>query len=105
MVEWFQSGFVAVPRPLFDQLGGYDERFAGAGYEDQDIALRARAAGHRIVLDRTAGAIHDDYSLGNLRASCLRTRQAGAHRGSDGAPASGSPGCSDGGEEQASDIR
>ena len=74
-VEWFQSGFVAVPRPLFDQLGGYDEHFSGAGYEDMDIAIRAREAGHRILLDRAAGAIHDDYSLGNLRASCLRTRR------------------------------
>jgi glycosyltransferase involved in cell wall biosynthesis len=78
VVEWFQSGFVAVPRPLFDEVGGYDEHFSGAGYEDMDIALRAREAGHRILLDRAAGAIHDDYSLGNLRASCLRTRrQAG----------------------------
>jgi O-antigen biosynthesis protein len=75
VVDWFQSGFVAVPRPLFDDLGGYDERFAGAGYEDMDIALRAREAGHRIVLDREAGAIHDDYSLGHLRSSCLRTRR------------------------------
>jgi GT2 family glycosyltransferase len=75
IVEWFQSGFVAVPRRLFDELGGYDERFSGAGYEDMDIALRAREAGHHILLDRAARAIHNDYSLGNLRASCLRTRR------------------------------
>jgi glycosyltransferase involved in cell wall biosynthesis len=74
-VEWFQSGFVAVPRPLFDDLGGYNERFSGAGMEDMDIAVRAREAGQRLLLDRAARAIHDDYSLGSLRASCLRARR------------------------------
>jgi hypothetical protein len=39
-----------------------------------DLGLRARGAGHRILLEPTARAIHEDYSLGSLRATCLRTR-------------------------------
>jgi hypothetical protein len=74
VVDWFRGGFLAVPRGLFDELGGEDERFSGIGMVDMDLGLRARGAGHRILLEPAARAIHEDYSLGSLRASCLRTR-------------------------------
>jgi GT2 family glycosyltransferase len=74
VVEWFRGGFLAVPRPLFDELGGEDERLSGIGMVDMDLELRARGAGHRILLEPAARAIHEDYSLGSLRATCLRTR-------------------------------
>jgi hypothetical protein len=73
-VEWFRGGFVAVPRSLFDELGGEDERLSGIGMVDMDLGLRARGAGHRMLLEPGARAVHEDYSLGSLRATCLRTR-------------------------------
>lgn len=45
------SGIVALPRRLFDQLGGFDEGFEGWGYEDTAFAIAAEtAAGPRINL-------------------------------------------------------
>jgi hypothetical protein len=75
VVEWFRGGFLAVPRALFDELGGENERLSGVGMVDMDLGLRARGAGHRILVEPAARAIHDDYSLGSLRATCLRTRR------------------------------
>ncbi|MFL5871450.1 MAG: glycosyltransferase family 2 protein [Solirubrobacterales bacterium] len=41
---WYQTCNVAYPRPLLEQLGGFDERFVASG-EDTDLALRALEAG------------------------------------------------------------
>lgn len=60
---------LAIPRPLFQELGGFDERYIN-GLEDIDLCLRARVAGHRVVYRgdahvvhherQTRGAAHDD---------------------------------------------
>lgn len=47
----------------FWSIGGFDENFPGAGYEDQDLSLRAQAAGLQLVLDPTIVCMHDDRRL------------------------------------------
>lgn len=37
------SGAVAISRQCFEEVGGYDERFTGWGYEDLDFARRCAA--------------------------------------------------------------
>lgn len=44
-----QSANLAIPASAFQNLGGFDERFLGAGYEDYEFCSRWRRAGHRIV--------------------------------------------------------
>jgi GT2 family glycosyltransferase len=44
-----QSANLAIPTREFRELGGFDERYRRAGYEDYEFCLRWRAAGHRIV--------------------------------------------------------
>lgn len=44
-----QTANMAVPAREFRELGGFDERYRGAGYEDYEFCLRWRAAGHCIV--------------------------------------------------------
>jgi GT2 family glycosyltransferase len=51
----------AIRRSLFDQLGGFDERFF-LYMEDTDLSLRARLAGFRILLAHDA-EVHHDYEL------------------------------------------
>ncbi|WP_125774737.1 glycosyltransferase family 2 protein [Antribacter gilvus] len=46
-----------VPRPVWDELGGLDERYFVYG-EDADLGARARAAGYRPVITPDAEVVH-----------------------------------------------
>lgn len=47
--RWFLVGaMLFVRRSVFDAVGGFDERFLGAGGEDWDFCRRAHAAGGRV---------------------------------------------------------
>jgi hypothetical protein len=53
------SGIVAIPRALFDQVGGFDEAFEGWGYEDTAFAIAAEAAaGPRVNLPGDCWHLH-----------------------------------------------
>ncbi|MBU2695782.1 glycosyltransferase family 2 protein [Pimelobacter sp. 30-1] len=49
-VPWVIGAAVAVPRSVFDEIGGWDAGFF-VYYEDSDLCLRARRAGHPVLLD------------------------------------------------------
>lgn len=44
------GSFFALERSLFHRLGGFDQRFVGAAFEDLELGLRAQAAGAKIFL-------------------------------------------------------
>ncbi len=56
-VEQVIGAFLLVRRRLFEELGGFDERFF-VYYEDVDLCLRARAAGWETVYFTGARAVH-----------------------------------------------
>jgi len=47
-----------ISRALFNQVGGFDERFAGAAGEEVDLCLRLREAGHALYFDPAARVTH-----------------------------------------------
>ena len=53
------SAVLACRRSLFEDLGGFDERYVGYGGEDWDLAYRAWNAGAVLVHERDAVAWHD----------------------------------------------
>ncbi len=53
------SAVLACRRSLFEDLGGFDERFVGYGGEDWDLAYRAWNAGAVLVHEPDAVAWHD----------------------------------------------
>lgn len=53
------SALLACHRSLFDDLGGFDERFVGYGGEDWDLAYRAWNNGAVLVHERDAAGWHD----------------------------------------------
>lgn len=64
---------LALPAADLARLGGFDEGFALAGCEDRELALRAEAAGVRILYDPENVALHQDWAT-TLPRYCERQR-------------------------------
>lgn len=64
---------LALPASDFTRVGGFDEGFALAGCEDRELALRARAAGVRVLYDPENVAVHQDWAV-SLPRYCERQR-------------------------------
>ncbi|MDX2104179.1 MAG: tetratricopeptide repeat protein [Alphaproteobacteria bacterium] len=56
--EYVSGAFLLIRRSVWDCLGGFDQAFAPAYYEDADLCLRARRAGFRVVYDPAVVVTH-----------------------------------------------
>lgn len=57
--QWkYWAGNVSMTRELFDQLGGYDERYRLYGWEDVDMGYRIYKAGAEIIVDPKLATSH-----------------------------------------------
>jgi GT2 family glycosyltransferase len=54
----FYTANLSVPRPLLDQVGGFDERFPHPAYEDMELAFRLSQQGMRMTYVPEALAFH-----------------------------------------------
>ena len=57
-VDYCSGAALAIPKALFEALGGFDGSFAPAYYEDADLAMRVRAAGYRVLYQPGACVVH-----------------------------------------------
>jgi GT2 family glycosyltransferase len=57
-VDYCSGACLAVPRELWQSLGGFDTRFAPAYYEDTDFAFAVRAAGRKVFYQPAATIVH-----------------------------------------------
>jgi len=57
-VDYCSGASLLIRKALFDQLGGFDRRYAPAYYEDVDLCFSARAAGYRVVFQPASKIIH-----------------------------------------------
>ena len=65
-----------ISKTLFDELGGFDERFPRAGVEDWEFCLRAAERGAKLVLDNGLGLLHNDRRL-TIAQLCSREEWRG----------------------------
>jgi GT2 family glycosyltransferase len=49
---------LSIARPLFERLGGFDERFGGAAGEDMDLSLRLREQGYVLYFEPRSRISH-----------------------------------------------
>ena len=59
-VDYCSGACILVRRRLLDRLGGLDERYAPAYYEDVDLAFAARAHGYRVLYQPRARIVHHE---------------------------------------------
>ena len=94
-VDYCSGAALAVRRTLFESLGGLDERYAPAYYEDTDLCFAARAAGYRVVVQpesvvtHVEGASNGRDDAGGLKRFQEVNRVAFAHKWRDVLPAHG----------------
>lgn len=59
-VDYCSGAALLVRHDLFDQIGGFDQRFAPAYYEDTDLAFAVRAAGYRTMVQPESVVVHHE---------------------------------------------
>ena len=76
-VDYCSGACLLVRRQLFEQLGGYDERYTLAYYEDADLAFELRRLGYRVLYQPRSSVFHQEWSSTGKRTAaelCLRNR-------------------------------
>ena len=58
--DYASGAAIAVPRALFESLGGFSRTYAPAYYEDTDLAFAVRARGLRVLYQPAAVVVHDE---------------------------------------------
>ncbi len=56
--DYCSAASVLIPKALFDEVGGFDRRYAPAYYEDTDLAFKVRGAGRRVLYQPASRIIH-----------------------------------------------
>jgi len=76
-VDYCSGACLLVLRQLFLDLGGFDERYRPAYYEDADLAFAIRAAGHEVYYQPAARIIHyEGVSSGTDLRTGVKRHQA-----------------------------
>jgi len=57
-VDYVSGASILIERALWETLGGFDERYVPAYYEDTDLAFRVREAGREVYLQPRSLVIH-----------------------------------------------
>lgn len=57
-VDYCSGACIALKTELFASLGGFDDRYAPAYYEDTDLAFRVREAGLKVLIQPMSAVIH-----------------------------------------------
>jgi GT2 family glycosyltransferase/glycosyltransferase involved in cell wall biosynthesis len=75
--DYVSGACVAIPTVLFRELGGFDDRYAPAYYEDTDLAFAVRAAGRRVYYQPDATIVHfEGQSSGTDLGAGVKRHQA-----------------------------
>ena len=59
-VDYISGASIAVPKAVWDRLGGFDELFVPAYYEDTDLAFRLRQSGFKVVYQPRSVVVHHE---------------------------------------------
>jgi len=79
-VDYCSAACIAVRKKMWEQIGGFDERFAPAYYEDTDLAFMARSLGWEVRYQPKVQIVHyEGVSHGTEESSGLKAYQKVNH--------------------------
>lgn len=79
--DYCSGASLLLPRALWDELGGFDEHYLPAYYEDTDLAFRVRAAGKKVFYQPESVVIHyEGISHGTDTGSGVKAHQVANQR-------------------------
>ncbi len=79
-VDYCSGAAIALPRTLFERLGGFDAHYAPAYYEDTDLAMRVRQAGLKVRYQPASVVVHHEgISSGTDTSSGVKAWQVVNH--------------------------
>jgi GT2 family glycosyltransferase/SAM-dependent methyltransferase/glycosyltransferase involved in cell wall biosynthesis len=59
-VDYCSGASILLPTALARELGGFDERYLPAYYEDTDLAMKVRAAGREVLVQPLSRVVHHE---------------------------------------------
>jgi GT2 family glycosyltransferase/SAM-dependent methyltransferase len=78
-VDYCSGAFLLTSVALWKRIGGFDDTYAPAYYEEADFCMRLREAGYRVVYEPQAAVDHYEFgseaSLGDAICASLRNRK------------------------------
>ena len=73
-VDYCSAASLLVPRALFSEMGGFDERYAPAYCEDSDFAFRLRERGYKVLYQPRSQVVHfEGVSHGRSLSGCPKS--------------------------------
>jgi len=75
-VDFCSGAFLLTSMAAWRELGGFDERFAPAYYEETDYCLRLWEGGRRVVFDPDAAIIHYEFGSSGTAGDALALQAA-----------------------------
>jgi GT2 family glycosyltransferase len=70
-VDYCSGVFLVTPRKAFEELGGFDARYAPAYYEDVDYCMKAWASGRKVIYEPRSTVVHYENASSSDRATAL----------------------------------
>lgn len=68
-VDYCSGAFLLTPRNLFLELGGFDEDYQPAYYEETDYCVRLQKLGKQIIYDPNIAVIHYEFASSSHKSS------------------------------------
>jgi GT2 family glycosyltransferase len=70
-VDYCSGAFLLTPRAVWEKLGGFDETFKPAYYEETDYCMRLWEQGLRVVYDPCAVILHYEFASSDSTANAI----------------------------------
>ncbi len=74
-VDYCSGAFLLTPRDLFLELGGFDEAYQPAYYEETDYCVRLHKAGKKIIYDPKVAILHYEFASSAKQDNAIELQQ------------------------------